>query len=234
MTEFKDKVVLITGASGFLASGVVPFFRDAGAHLVLTCSDHKLFDRYPDLENDDNHLCVQAKDLTNPDTVDNFVNSAIDKFGRVDILINIVGGWEAGNPVHETSIETWDKMMLLNSRITFLMSRAVVSSMLENGRGKIVNVGAKPGVKASGNDAAYAASKAAVLRLTESMSNEYKAKGININAILPSSIVPAERLSDDPAAGVTPQQLGKVIAFLSSDDASIIHGAAIPAYGIRF
>jgi len=234
MAEFADKVAVITGASGFLASGVVPLFRDAGAHLVLTCGDNKLFDRYPDLKGNDNHLSLPTTDLSKPEIVDNLVQSAIDKFGRIDILINIVGGWDAGDPVHEMSVETWDTMLRLNARITFLMSRAIIPQMLEQGSGKIVNIGARPGLSSSGNDAAYAASKAAVLRLTESMSEEYKKQGINVNAILPSAIIPAERQAEEPDAGVTPQQLGKVIALLCSDDASIIHGVALPAYGTRF
>jgi len=234
MTDFSGKVVIITGASGFLASGVIPRFRDAGAHLVLTCSDNKLFDRYPDLEHDDQHLCVPSADLSNPDVVDNLIQSAIDKFGQIDILINIVGGWDAGKPVHETSVETWDTMMRLNSKITFLMSRAVVPQMLKQGSGKIVNIGAKPGLASSGNDVAYSASKAAVLRLTESLSREYKTQGINVNAVLPSTIVSPERYAEDPNAGVTPAQIGEVIAFLCSDSGSIIHGVILPAYGTKF
>lgn len=234
MTEFTGKVAIITGASGFLASGVVPYFRDAGAHLVLIGGGTKLFERYPDLKDDDGHLCIQEADLSDPDVVDDLVASAIEKFGQIDILINIVGGWDAGKPVHETSVDTWDTMMRLNARITFLMSRAVVTQMLKQGSGKIVNIGAKPGLASSGNDAAYAASKAAVLRLTESMSQEYKTQGININAVLPSTLTSPEKYAEDPTSGVTPEQLGKVIRFLCSDDASIIHGVTLPAYGTKF
>lgn len=234
MTDFTGKVAIITGASGFLASGVVPQFSEGGANLVLTCEDDRLNDRFPELADMDKHLVSPTTDLTDPDTVDQLVKNALDKFGRIDILVNIVGGWDAGKPVHETSIDTWDKMMLLNSKITFLMSRAVVPAMLEQGSGNIVNIGAKPGLKASGNDAAYSASKAAVLRLTESMSEEYKKQGININAVLPSMIVAPDKLDEDPSAGVSPQQIGKVVAYLCSEDASIIHGSIIPAFGQRF
>jgi len=234
MTDFTGKVAIITGASGFLASGVIPIFKDAGAHLVLPGNRDRLIERFPDLANNDDHLISSIQDLTQPENVEQLINDARDKFGRIDMLVNIVGGWDAGKPVHETSVDTWDTMMLLNAKITFLMSRAVIPSMLDQGSGKIVNIGAKPGLSSSGNDAAYAASKAAVLRLTESMSQEYKKQGININAVLPSMIVSPEKLADDPSAGVTPEQIGKVVAFLCSDDASIIHGAMIPAYGHRF
>lgn len=235
MSDFKGKVAIITGASGLLASGVIPAFRDGGAHLVLVSDEaEKLAQRYPELVDHADHLLLPSTDLTKPDVVEHMVKTVLDKFEKIDILINIVGGWQAGNPVHETEVDVWDNMMLLNARITFLVSRAVIPAMLEKGYGKIVNIGAKPGLGASGNDAAYSASKSAVLRLTESMSHEYKKQGININAVLPSAIVPAEKLADDPTAGVTPQQLGKVILFLASDDASILNGAIIPAFGKKF
>lgn len=234
MTDFSNKVAIITGASGLLASGVVPIFRESDASLVLTCSDERLFDRFPDLKGTDRHLISQATNLTNPDVVDKLVQQTLDRFGRIDMLVNIVGGWDAGHPVHETAIDTWDKMLLLNSKITFLMSRAVVPTMLKQGSGKIVNIGAQPGIHASGQDAAYAASKAAVLRLTQSMSEDYKTSGINVNAVMPSALVSKEKQEQDPSAGVTPHQVAKVIRFLCSDDARIIHGAAIPAFGQRF
>ncbi len=234
MGEFRDQVAVITGASGLLASGVVPIFRAGGASLVLTCGDDRLYARFPDLAGDQAHLCFPAADLSNAQTVASLVGAAVERFGRIDILVNIVGGWDAGKPVHEMSVETWESMLRLNATITFLMSRAAIRIMLKRGSGKIINVGARPGLRASGNDAAYAASKAAVLRLTESMSEEVKRRGICVNAVLPSAIVSEEQLAGDPHSGVTPAQLGKVIAFLASDAGGVISGAAIPAYGTKF
>lgn len=234
MGEFRDQVAVITGASGLLASGVVPIFHAGGASLVLTCGDDRLYERFPDLAGDQAHLCFPAADLSHMETVDSLVAAAVERFGRIDILVNIVGGWDAGKPVHETSVETWESMLRLNSTIPFLMSRAAIPTMLKQGGGKIINIGARPGLRSSGNDAAYAASKAALLRLTESMSEEVKRRGIRVNAVLPSAIVTEEQLAADPHSGVTPAQLGKVIAFLASDAGGVISGAAIPAYGTKF
>ena len=234
MGDFTGQVAIITGASGLLASGVVPIFRGCGASLVLTCGDERLYERFPDLAEDRAHLCLPATDLSDAETVDALVSAAVERFGRIDILVNIVGGWDAGRPVHEMSVATWETMLRLNSTITFLMSRAVIPSMLKQGCGKIINIGARPGLRSSGNDAAYAASKAAVLRLTESMSEEYKRLGIRVNAVLPSAIVSEQQFAEDPHSGVTPDQLGKVVAFLASDAGQIISGAAIPAYGTKF
>lgn len=234
MTQFSGKAAIITGASGLLASGVIPIFRSGGAKLALTCGDERLYERMPDLRDDPNHLCLQSADLSDPAVVDALASRVLGAFGRIDILVNIVGGWDAGKPVHEMTVDTWQTMIRLNATIAFLMCRAVIPAMLEGGGGAIVNIGAKPGLRASGNDAAYAASKAALLRLTESLSEEYKRRGIRVNAILPSAIVPAEQYAEDPHSGVTPVQLGRVIAFLCSDDGAIIQGALIPAYGTKF
>lgn len=234
MVDFSGKVAIITGASGLLASGVIPVFRDAGARLALTCGDDRLYERFPDLRHDSNHICLQAADLSAPAVVEGFIERTLAAFSRVDILVNIVGGWDAGLPVHEMTLDTWGTMIRLNATVTFLMSRAVIPTMLGQGSGVIVNIGARPGLRSSGNDAAYAAAKAAVLRLTESMSEEYKRRGIRVNAVLPSAIATPAQVAADPQAGVTPAQLGRVIAFLASDAGAIINGATIPAYGTKF
>ncbi len=234
MAQFSEQVAIITGASGLLASGVIPIFRAGGAKLALTCGDDRLYKRMPELRGDPNHLCLQSADLSDPTVVDDLVSRVLEEYGRVDILVNIVGGWDAGKPVHEMTVDTWQTMIRLNATVTFLMCRAVIPAMLAGGAGAIVNIGARPGLRSSGNDAAYAASKAAVLRLTESLSEEYKRRGIRVNAVLPSAIVPPELAAEEPHAGVSPAQLGSVIAFLCSDAGAIVQGALIPAYGTKF
>ena len=233
MAEFRGQVAIITGASGLLASGVIPIFLAKGARLALTCGDNRLYERFPNLENDPHHICIQRTNLSDEAAGTDLVGKTLDAFGRIDILVNIVGGWDAGIPVHEMSIETWDTMIRLNSTVTFLMSRAVIPTMLAQESGKIINIGARPGLHSNGSDAAYAASKAAVLRLTESMSEETKRRGIRVNAVLPSTIATDEQYAEDPHAGVTPTQLGRVIAFLASEAGAAIHGASIPVFGTR-
>ncbi len=233
MTDFNGKAAIITGASGFLASGVIPVFRAGGARLALTCGDDRLYQRFPDLREDRNHICLQNADLSDEAAAAGLVERTLEAFGRIDVLVNVVGGWDAGMPVHETTVETWNTMLRLNATVAFVMSRAVIPAMLEVGSGAIVNIGAKPGLRANGNDAAYSASKSAVLRLTESMSEEYKRRGIRVNAVLPSTIATEEQFAEDPHAGVTPAQLGRVIAFLASDAGAAIHGALIPVFGTR-
>ena len=147
------------------------------------------------------------------------------------MLVNTVGGYRAGAPLHETDIETWDFMLKLNARSIFIASKKVIPHMLDQGSGKIVNLAARPGLAGQAGMAAYSASKAAVVRLTESMAAELKAQGINVNCIIPGTIdtLPnREAMPDaDFSAWVTPESLANVILFLCSHAARDIHGAAV-------
>jgi NAD(P)-dependent dehydrogenase (short-subunit alcohol dehydrogenase family) len=141
-----------------------------------------------------------------------------------------------GEAVHETSAATWDLLMDLNARTLLNVAYAVVPAMLERRRGRIVTVGAAAATKGVAHMGAYCASKSALIRLTEAMSGELKDKGINVNCVLPSIIdTPDNRAAmpdADPSRWVAPQSLAEVIAFLASDSASAIHGAAIPVTGL--
>jgi NAD(P)-dependent dehydrogenase (short-subunit alcohol dehydrogenase family) len=236
MEEFKGQTVLVTGAAGALGSVIAHVYVEAGAAVVL-------FDNHPerlqqscgDLDSPRN-LLVGSIDLTDVQSVTRGVERAIAHAGRIDALINVAGGYRAGDPVHETSVETWDFMLNLNARSVFLMCRALVPHMLEAGGGRIVNIGARPGLTGTKNAAAYSASKSAVIRLTESLSAELKARGIRVNCILPGTIDTQQNREAMPEAStekwVRPLDLANVILFLTSEQARAIHGAAIPVYGL--
>jgi NAD(P)-dependent dehydrogenase (short-subunit alcohol dehydrogenase family) len=137
----------------------------------------------------------------------------------------------------EISENEWNQMMDLNLKTAFLLSKHVVPQMeKQSGGGKIIHVSARPGIKGSGFDAAYVASKSGVLRLVESLSEEVKSKGINVNCIMPSIIDTEENRIAMPGADyskwVKPHDISRVILFLASDDSSSINGAAIPVYGL--
>lgn len=236
MFDFSDGVILVTGPAGNLGSAVAYSFDRAGAHLAL-------FDRHPDrlekvlgdLSKSPNHLLIGSVDLTDPDTVESAVKRVIDHYGRIDVLVNTAGGYRAGTPVHETSLETWDFMLNLNARTAFIMCRAVIPLMIQAGTGAIVNIGARLGLKGVANAAAYGASKSVLIRLTESLSAELKLHGINVNCVLPGTIDTDKNREAMPNAKfdrwVKPEAIADVILFLSSDAARAIHGASIPVYG---
>lgn len=231
--DVSGKVVLITGASGALGEVVARKFADGGAKLAL--ADRKdalaagMLDGLPDA------LFIGGADVTDPESVKRMAERVIAERGRIDVLLNIAGGWRGGTPVHETSIETWDFVMTLNAKSVFLVSQAVIPQMISQGYGKIVSVAAKSGLEGKAGTAVYNASKSAVIRLTEAMSAELKDSGINVNCVLPTIIdTPINREQmpkSDFSKWVTPDAMADVLLFLASDASRAIHGAAIPVYG---
>jgi len=167
--------------------------------------------------------------------VQGMVAEALERFGHIDVLVNAVGGWRGGKPVHETSLETLDFLFSLNARTMFIASRAVVPSMLDRGSGKIVSVSARAALGAAKRSGAYSASKSAVVRLTETMAAELKNEGINVNCVLPGTIDTPENRQSMPKADhsrwVPPEAIADVILFLASDAAWPVNGAAVPVYG---
>ena len=221
------QTVVLTGASGNLGRAVAAAFEERGANLVL-------LDRRAG-PGDAKHLAL-AVDLLDARAVQAAVDQAIARFGRVDVLCNIAGGFRMGSPVHETSAEDWNFLLDLNARTVLNTARAVVPRMLAAGGGKIVNVGAYAAQKGAAQMGAYIASKSAVIRLTESMAAELRSRGINVNCVLPTIIdTPENRAAmpdADPRRWVAPRELAEVIVFLASDAARAIHGAAIPVSGL--
>lgn len=225
MSTFKDQVVLVTGAAGALGAAVVTHFISAGASVAQL-----------DVVEIDNAHYSDTCDLTSFEDCQTALTNVLAKFGRVDVLANIAGGFAMGDTVHETSADTWNFMMSLNAESVFNMSRAVVPAMINAGHGKIVNIGARAGLRGAPNMAAYSASKSVVIRLTESLADELKEKKINVNCILPSIIDSPRNREDMPDADfsrwVRPEQIADVVGFLASPAAEPIHGAAIPVEGL--
>jgi NAD(P)-dependent dehydrogenase (short-subunit alcohol dehydrogenase family) len=231
--DFTGQAALVTGASGALGSVVARRLLEAGARLVLPeRNPGKL--RGPFSESD--RVLLHACDVTDPQSVAALVDAAEERFGRIDLLCNVAGGFRGGPPVHESDVETWDFLMNLNARSVFLVCRAVVPGMLRAGGGRIVNVASRGALAGDAGVAAYSASKAAVVRLTESLSVELKGKGIRVNAVLPGTIDTAANRAAMPKADtsrwVEPAALADAILFLLSDAARAVHGAALPVYGL--
>ena len=145
------------------------------------------------------------------------VQAALARFGRIDALCHLAGGFRMGEAVHETSDGDWDFLFDLNARSFVHVARAVVPRMLAQGGGRIVSVGAAAALKGVGQMGAYCASKAALIRLTEAMSAELREHGINVNCVLPSVIdTPENRAAmpdADPARWVAPAALADAIVF---------------------
>lgn len=234
--QLSGKVVIVTGSIGNLGQATAQSLHEVGAKTVLVDrSNDRLRENYPDLIDSQDHLLAGGIDLTNPDSLTRMAQSACDRFGRIDALVNTVGGWRGGKTVDQTNLADWDFLFGVNLRTTLLCCRAVISQMLRQGNGKIVNVASRDGLAGSAGYSAYSASKSAVLRLTESMAAELKSSNINVNCIMPGTIdTPQNRkaiLNGDFSKWVEPAAIADVILFLISDAARAINGAAVPVYG---
>ena len=236
MFDFSDRVVMVTGAAGNLGRAVARAFQAAGAKLVLVDrAADRLQPLFPDLVDSPNYFLVTSVDMTDADAVETMTDEAVKRFGRVDVLVNTVGGFRAGTPVHETPFEAWDFLLNLNTRTVFTASRAIIPHMLRQGSGRIVNVAARVALKGGAKMAAYSVSKSGVVRLTESMAAELKQDGINVNCVLPGTIDTPQNRKAMPKADhsrwVKPEAIANVILFLASDAARAVQGTAIPVYG---
>lgn len=233
MSDVSGKVVVITGAAGALGGVASTMFFDRGASLALV-------DKHADLllsrwQGADRVACRET-DLTLASSVEASVKGIIERFGRIDALVNIAGGFAMGPQIHEVPEETWDRMLDLNAKSVFLMTREVIPVMRRQKSGRVVNVSAKTALKGGAGIAPYVISKSAVIKLTECLAEENRGEGININCVLPSIIdTPANR-KDMPGADfsrwVLPEAIVDVILFLVSEESRAVHGASIPVYGL--
>lgn len=230
-----DRVVLLTGATGGLGPAVCRAFAAEGTRLALTARSRARLDALAaELALPPERLVLLPADLADPASVEALAASTVERFGRIDVLLNLAGGFYAGTPVHETPLEVWQQQFDLNARSVYLTARAVVPHMLRQGGGVIVNVSSRAALHGDARAGIYSASKAVVVRLTESMAAELRDRGVRVNCVLPSIIdTPANRQAmprADTSRWVSPEALADVIRFLASDAARAIHGAAIPVY----
>jgi len=233
MGNVSDRVVVITGAAGALGSVAARMFFEKGDVLALLDKNEDVLDRKWHAA--EQVICLHTE-LTLASSVKSSVRSIMGRFGRIDALINIAGGFSMGEPVHESSEEAWDKMLQLNAKSVFLMCREVLPIMRKQKMGHIVNVSAKSALQGASYVAPYVISKSAVIRLTECLSEENRGEGVHVNCVLPSIIdTPANRkdMPDADFSGwVAPEAIVDVIMFLVSPASRAVNGASIPVYGL--
>jgi len=217
------KKIVITGAAGGLGAGVAKVAFDQGAEPVLL-----------DVVDNFTSELGQAYSVDLLDAA--AVQAVFDDIGDFDVLANIAGGFDMGPTVDATADEFWQRMFDINVTTLRRVLKAAVPILVSRGRGSIINVGALGALQGSADMSAYQASKATVMRLTESLSEEVKGAGVNVNAVLPSVIDTSGNRSAMPdadfATWVTPTDLGEVICFLGSDAARAVHGALVPVKGL--
>jgi NAD(P)-dependent dehydrogenase (short-subunit alcohol dehydrogenase family) len=174
-------------------------------------------------------------DVTDERATAALVASVVAQRGRLDALVNTVGGYVGGVALWDLETKVFDTMLSLNLRSGYALARAVLPAMLKQRNGSIVNVAAKAALDHGAGAVAYAASKAAAVALMDSLAADVKGSGVRVNSILPSIIDTAVNRKAMPNADFAtwpkPEAIARVILFLCSDNAAVIHGAAVPVYG---
>ncbi|HTD55418.1 MAG TPA: SDR family oxidoreductase, partial [Silvibacterium sp.] len=174
-------------------------------------------------------------DVTDETAVKKLVDGVVAEHGHLDAMINTVGGYAGGVKLWDLDTNTFDKMLELNLRAGYALSRAAMGPMLSQKAGAIVNVAAKAAFDHAAGASAYAASKAAAVAMIDCLAADAKGTGVRVNSILPSIIDTETNRKAMPDADFAkwpkPEDIANVILFLCSDEARVVHGAAIPVYG---
>jgi NAD(P)-dependent dehydrogenase (short-subunit alcohol dehydrogenase family) len=237
--DLAGRVALVTGVTGGLGPAVARMFAAAGA-VVVGISSRMDEEREKSIRslldsNGNDRLSLMAVDATDEASVARVVADTRAAHGHIDILVNGIGGFHAGEPVTQTPLESWEHMFALNLRPTFLFSKYAARAMADQRWGRIINVSSRAARSGRKNAAAYATAKNAVITLTEAQAEELRDAGVTVNAILPSIIdTPTNRTAmpnADASRWPTAEQVARVALFLASDDAGLISGASIPVYG---
>jgi NAD(P)-dependent dehydrogenase (short-subunit alcohol dehydrogenase family) len=238
MELLKDRVAIITGGTGALGRAVAEHFLSNGAKVAVPWivePEVPLFHQQMGGRFPDGNIMLARVDLGEETEVSKFVADTASRFGRVDILINLVGGFWGFKTVAETSLAEWQAMFDLNLKPTFLCCRAVVPVMQKNKYGRIVSGSSRTGLTGAGEFAAYAIAKGAIKTFTASLAEEVLTDNVLVNAIAPSTIDTEANRKAMPKAKhenwVKPADIARTLAFLSSDQNQVTSGVVVPVYG---
>jgi NAD(P)-dependent dehydrogenase (short-subunit alcohol dehydrogenase family) len=234
--RFLSKVVLVAGGTGGLGRAVSLAFLEEGAKVVVTYRGQKEFETLKsEAGAKGSSIEGHSVDVTDETAVQQLLDRIITEHGTLDVLVNAVGAYAGGVNLWELETKIFDQMLTLNLRSGYVLSRIAVPVMLKQKHGAIINVASKAALDHGAGASAYAASKAGALALMDSLAAEMKGTGVRVNSILPSIIDTELNRKAMPNANFAkwpkPQDIARVILFLCSDDAMVIHGAAIPVYG---
>lgn len=236
--NFAGRVVIVAGGTGGLGNAVSRAFLEEGATVVVT---YRKDEEFAALKKEAGATAAaldgSVVDVTDEIATRKFVTDILARHGRLDALVNTVGGYAGGVKLWELETKVFDTMLSLNLRSGYALARAVLPTMLKQKHGSIVNVAAKAALDHGAGAAAYAASKAAAVAIMDSLAADVKGTGVRVNSILPSIIDTAINRQAMPNADFSSwpksEEIAQVILFLCSENAAVIHGAAVPVYGNR-
>ncbi len=227
--SLQGQVAIVTGASGALGSDVAKSLLTAGATVVAVDRANA------GSASQESGLTRFSANLTDAREVKQLIASVFAKFGRIDVLVHVMGGFAGGASVAETDDATWQKMMDINLNAAFYVLRAVVPVMRQAEHGRIIAIGSRQAVQPAAGVGAYSASKAALVSLVQTVALENTDKNIRANVILPGTMdTPANRASmpkANLAKWVSTSHVADLVVMLAGDVGVEINGAAIPVYG---
>jgi NAD(P)-dependent dehydrogenase (short-subunit alcohol dehydrogenase family) len=223
------KIALVTGANGGLGSHVTKALLDAGASVV------GLAPRIQQSDFSDANFTALAAQISTLDDAKKAADTVISRFGRIDILAHLVGGFAGGKTVAETDDATFQRMFDMNLNSAFHILRVVIPLMRKAGAGRIIAIGSRAAEDPGPGVGAYSASKAALVSLIRTVALENKDAGITANVILPGTMDTSANRKDMPGADVSkwvqPASVASLIVWLAGDAGKDVTGAVLPVYG---
>jgi NAD(P)-dependent dehydrogenase (short-subunit alcohol dehydrogenase family) len=234
--RFKGKTAFLTGGTGALGGVVSQAFHDEGAAVAMTYIHEGQAASLPEnLRSDKTKVLLIRTDVTDEAQVKSAFEAAVTRFGTVDYLLNLAGGYMGKTPIEQVQLVDWEYMMDLNLTSAFLCSREALKIMLKKGSGRIINISAMAGLNPSAGRGAYGVSKAGVATLTKIAAEEVRGSGITVNALAPSILVTEANVRSSPGEDyskwVKPEEIAELVLFLCSDAARSINGAVIEVKG---
>jgi NAD(P)-dependent dehydrogenase (short-subunit alcohol dehydrogenase family) len=224
-----NKVVLITGAKGGLGSFVTQRFLATGATVVGTSRSISQAD-FPEA-----NFVALPVDFTKAGAAGRAVESVVSRFGRLDALVHLLGGFAGGQTVAETDDATWEQMCDLNLTSAFYVLRAAIPHLRKSGKGRIIAIGSLTAVEPHAGLGAYVTFKAALTMLVRTVASENKDAGLTANVVLPGTMdTPTNRKSmpgADFSKWVRPDDVADLVLWLADDRAAYITATAIPVDG---
>lgn len=235
MNNLRERVVVITGATGGLGRVVAQVFAAQGAALVLLSRDREKLDALVhDLNLPSKRIMTYAADLTDSEAVQGSAEAVTAKFGRIDILIHLVGGWTGGRSIAETGVDEFKSMLDQHAWTTIHLLRSFSPKLINNGWGRVITVSSNSASNPPAKRGAYGMAKAAQEALLLSLANEFKGSNLTANVIQVFAIDPEGSNNHGqsvPGKGTSPEEIAAAMLYLCSNEARKLNGARIPLYG---